>query len=189
MYTQKNQNMKYWFVVFLMSISTSSFGEESTKSSLWSDIQGSLSQTWQSKNYELFIPVNTWHNRSFYSDEKIASYNEEPWGLGISKYRVDEVGNRHSLYAMAFLDSHSKVEPIVGYGYQKIWKVVNDIRIGLGYTVGLTLRAESSYVLPIPVVAPILSIGYKSLGVQSTYIFGGEGNGNVLFTWLSWQFD
>ena len=72
---------------------------------------------------------------------------------------------------------------------KKIWKAVNDIRIGLGYTVGVTLRAESSYVLPIPVVAPILSIGYKSLGVQSTYIFGGDGNGNVLFTWLTWQFD
>ena len=98
MYKEKNQNMKYWFVVFLMSISTSSFGEESKKSSLWSDIQGSLSQTWQSKNYELFIPVNTWHNRSFYSTEKIASYNEEPWGLGMSKYRVDEAGNRHSLF-------------------------------------------------------------------------------------------
>jgi palmitoyl transferase len=189
MYIQKNQNMKYWFIAFLLSISTSSFGEESTKSSLWSDIQGSLSQTWQSKNYELFIPVNTWHNRNYYTDKEIESYNEQPWGLGISKYRVDMAGNRHSLYVMAFLDSNNKVEPIVGYGYQKIWKAANDIRIGLGYTVGLTLRAESSYVLPIPILAPILSVGYKGLGMQSTYIFGGEAGGNVLFTWLSWQFD
>ena len=46
------------------------------------------------------------------------------------------------------------------------------------------MRNNSNYLLPTPVVAPLLSIGYKDLAVQSTYIIGGEGNGNVLFTWL-----
>jgi palmitoyl transferase len=37
------------------------------------------------------------------------------------------------------------------------------------------------------VIAPLLSIEYKQLALQSTYIFGGNGNGNILFTWLRWQ--
>ncbi len=48
----------------------------------------------------------------------------------------------------------------------------------------IPMRNNSNYLLPTPVVAPLLSIGYKDLAVQSTYIIGGEGNGNVLFTWL-----
>ena len=123
-------------------VSTTSFAENST---ILSDMQDSLSQTWQSKDYELYIPVNTWHNRSYYTDEKIASYNEQPWGLGTGKYRLDAEGDWHSIYAVAFLDSHSKIEPIVGYGFQKIWRPNDVIRLGLGYTVGVTLREDSNY--------------------------------------------
>jgi|APCry1669188970_1035186.scaffolds.fasta_scaffold96902_1 lipid IVA palmitoyltransferase len=172
-----------------MVVSATSYAEEPTKSGVWSDVQDSLSQTWQSKDYELYIPVNTWHNRSYYSAEKIASFNEQPWGLGLGKYRLDAEGDWHGIYAMAFLDSHSKIEPIVGFGFQKIWSPTDLIHLGLGYTAGVTLRNNSNYLLPIPVVAPLLSIGYKDLAVQSTYIIGGEGNGNVLFTWLRWRLE
>ena len=181
--------MKHWLAVLVMVVSCSSFADESTKSGILSEVQDSLSQTWQSKEYELYIPVNTWHNRSYYSAEKIASFNEQPWGLGLGKYRLDADGDWHSIYAMAFLDSHSKVEPILGFGFQKIWRPTDEIRLGLGYTAGVTLRNDSNYLLPIPVVAPLLSIGYKDLAVQSTYIIGGEGNGNVLFTWLRWRLE
>ena len=178
--------MKHWFAIIALIASTTSFAEDST---ILSDVQDSLSQTWQSKDYELYIPVNTWHNRSYYTDEKIASYNEQPWGLGAGKYRLDADDDWHSLYAMAFLDSHSKIEPIVGYGFQKIWRPTDTIRLGLGYTVGITLREDSNYVLPLPVIAPLFSIGYKDLSVQSTYILGGEGHGNILFTWLRWRLE
>ena len=175
--------MKHWFAIIA---STTTYAENSN---ILSDVQDSLSQTWQSNDYELYIPVNTWHNRSYYTDEKIASYNEQPWGLGAGKYRLDADDDWHSLYAMAFLDSHSKIEPIVGYGFQKIWRPTDTIRLGLGYTVGITLREDSNYVLPLPVIAPLFSIGYKDLSVQSTYILGGEGHGNILFTWLRWRLE
>ena len=47
------------------------------------------------------------------------SFSERPWGLGAGKYRYDEDGDWHGLYAMAFLDSHSDVAPIFGYCFQK----------------------------------------------------------------------
>lgn len=165
---------------------TAAFAEEPASESTWSYIKDTFSQTWDAKDYELYVPVSTWHNRSYYSSEKIDQYNEHPWGLGIGKYRYDNDGDWHGIYAMAFSDSHKDMEPVVGYGFQKMWRPGQNFRLGAGYTVGFTMRKDMDY-LPIPIAAPIASIEYKQLAVQSAYIFGGEGNGNILFTWLRWQ--
>ena len=162
------------------------FADEAFETSFLSHVEDTVSQTWQSPNIELYIPINTWHNRQYYSAEKIDSFNEQPWGLGVGKYRYDEEGDWHAIYAMAFLDSHSDIEPIAGYGFQKVWRANQDIRLGIGYTVGVTVRANSDYI-PIPVLAPLFSIKYKQVALQSTYILGGNGYGNVLFTWLRWE--
>ncbi len=176
--------LAYWLTALLLS--PTAFADESSNGSTWSYIQDTLPQTWNAKDYELFIPVNVWHNRSYYSSEKIDSYNENPWGLGLGKYRFDNDGDWHSLYTMAFSDSHKDIEPVAGYAFQKMWRPADDFRIGAGYTIGFTMRRDFNY-LPIPVAAPLASIEYKQLALQSTYIFGGEGNGNILFTWLRWQ--
>ncbi len=179
--------MKRWLIaLFILMTSTTVFAEEPAELGLWSRVQDSLSQTWASTNYELYIPVNTWHNRNFYSSEKIDSYNERPWGLGLGKYRFDEDGDWHALYVMAFQDSHDDLEPIAGYGFQKTWRPADVFRLGVGYTVGVTMRQKQDYV-PIPVIAPLFSVEYKQMAVQSTYILGSHGHGNILFTWLRWQ--
>jgi palmitoyl transferase len=155
---------------------------------MWSDIKSTLSDTWDANSYEFYLPINTWHNRNYYSQEKINGYNEQPWGLGVGKYRYDEDGDWHGIYGMAFTDSHSKVQPVAGYVFQKMWHPSNNIRLGAGYTLGLTLREDFNY-MPLPVIAPVASVEYKQLALQSTYIFGGKGNGNILFTWIKWQID
>ncbi len=160
--------------------------EDGLISQTWLAVKTELTDTWQSPNSELYIPINTWHNRHYYSVEKINSFNERPWGLGLGKYRYDEDGDWHGLYAMAFLDSHSDIEPIAGYGFQKVWRASDNVRLGIGYTAGVTLRASTDYI-PIPVLAPLLSIKYKQVALQSTYILGGNGYGNILFSWLRWE--
>lgn len=174
------------FALALLLQANSVLAAEPAKSPVLSTVQNTLSQTWRSRNYELYIPANTWHNRNYYSAEKIDSYNEQPWGLGVGKYRFDDDGDWNALYVMAFADSHNKIEPIVGYGFQKMWRPTDNFRLGAGYTVGVTIRDEMHYV-PIPVIAPLVSVEYKQLSLQSTYIPGGNGNGNILFTWLRWQ--
>ena len=159
----------------------------STASSWWDGLRDTARTTWRSEQYELYVPLHTWHNRSAYTREKIDSYNENPWGLGAGKYRFDDNGNWHAWYAMVFADSHHKMEPIAGYGYQKIWRPGGDWRLGLGFTAGVTARQDYSYA-PIPVILPLVSIEYGRVALQSTYVPGGKGNGNVLFTWLRWQF-
>jgi lipid IVA palmitoyltransferase len=186
--------LKYTIILFAAILHANiAFADNAENSSIWSSIEdglsnikGSLTQTWNAPDDELYIPVNTWHNRSFYSAEKVDSYNEQPWGLGIGKYRYDSDGDWNAFYGMAFLDSHNEIEPLVGYGFEKMWRPTDNVRLGAGYTVGLTMRQDMHYI-PIPIILPIASIEYKKIAVQTTYVPGGNGNGNILFTWLRWQ--
>lgn len=107
--------------------------------------------------------------------EKIHQYNDNAWGLGAEKYRFDHEADWHSLYVMAFADSRKDMEPIAGYAFQKMWRPSDNTRVGAGYSVGVMLREDFNYV-PLAAIAPITSVEYKQLALQSTYIF-----------WLSWQ--
>ncbi|MFL4555983.1 lipid IV(A) palmitoyltransferase PagP [Yersinia kristensenii] len=170
-----------------------SFDQQSIASvdgdNLWQRLMRNISLAWDSPDQELYIPLNTWHNRWTYDDDKIESYNERPWGIGYGKYRYDENNNWHAVYAMAFMDSHNKVEPIIGYGYQKMWipGEMDGWRFGVGFTASVTARHEYYYI-PIPLPLPLLSIEYNKFALQTTYIPGTYNNGNVLFTWMRWQF-
>lgn len=156
--------------------------------SLWAKMKNNLTTTWHSSNYDLYLPVNTWHNRWFYNKEKIDKYNERPWGIGFGVSRYDSDGDWHSIYAMEFQDSHNMFEPIFGYGYQKVWRPSDsgNWRLALGFTAAVTMRQEYNYI-PLPLVLPMFSIEYKKIALQSAYIPGTRNNGNVLFTWIRWQ--
>ncbi len=147
-----------------------------------------LGEIWRSPGYDLYLPVYTWHNRAMYDQRHIRRYNENPWGLGLGKSVLDEDGDWHALYAMGFMDSYSKFELIAGYGFLKNWRPWgrDGVRLGVGYTAGITAREQYSYI-PLPLVLPMAGVGYKNLDLQAVYIPGTYNNGNVLFIWLRWQ--
>jgi lipid IVA palmitoyltransferase len=183
---QTNKKIYKFAFSFIFLTPALVFADDGIIDSTWLSIKNELSETWASPNAELYIPINTWHNRNYYTSDEIDDFNERPWGLGAGKYRYDEDGDWHGIYAFAFLDSQSDVEPIAGYGFQKIWRTSENVRFGFGYTAGVTLRKDSDYI-PIPVLAPLFSVKYKQVALQSTYILGGNGYGNVLFSWLRWE--
>lgn len=149
-------------------------------------------QTWASKEYDLYAPLYTWHNRLMYDKSKTKKYNETPWGLGFGKSLIDEDGDFHALFLMGFADSHNQFEPYGGYafiknhyfGQSKSWSV------GTGFVLGLTARHEYDYVpLPLPLPLPLVGVQYKKIALQAAYIPGWRNNGNVLFTWLKHRFE
>lgn len=147
-------------------------------------------QTWESKEYDLYLPVYIWHNRLMYDSSQIKKYNEIPWGGGFGRSFLDEDGDSHSLYLMSFMDSNNYVQPIGGYAYIKNWYLdeQKDWSVGLGYTLSLTARHEYNYI-PLPLPLPLFSVQYKQFAIQGTYIPSHYNDGNVLFTWLRWHFD
>jgi len=147
-----------------------------------------LDQIWTEGNTDLYVSGYAWHNRSMYSASKIRSFNELAWGGGLGKSIYDEDGDWQGLYAMAFLDSHRKVEPIAGYGFLKIGNVGQNFKLGAGYTVFMTARHDIMSYVPFPGILPLVGAGYKDAMLYATYIPGGRGNGNVLFMFGRWQF-
>ncbi|ADP11911.1 palmitoyl transferase [Erwinia sp. Ejp617] len=149
----------------------------------------SFSQKWnEPQTFDPYIPSIIWHNRWTYDADKIDKYNERPWGAGGGVSHFDKKGNWNGIYLMAFKDSFNKWELISGYGWEKTWRPLSDpdFHLGLGYTAGVTMRDNWSYI-PIPVLLPLASIGYEYVSFQMTYIPGTYNNGNVYFAWLRWQ--
>ena len=151
---------------------------------------GSIEKTWRCKSHlDVYVPLNIWHNRLFYDQEKIDGYNEQPWGGGLGVSRLDDDGDLHALYFMAFKDSNYKLQTIMGYAYQKNWYFGenDDWHYGVGFTTALTQREEYSYI-PLPLPLPLAGFGYKNFSLQAAYVPGIQNNGNVLFTWARMSF-
>ena len=153
--------------------------EPGVTSAAFETLKKRIIQAWE---YDIYVPAYTWYNRLAYDSSHIRRYNETPWGGGIGRSLYDEDGDSHSLYLMAFMDSHDYVQGIGGYAYIKNWHPdeSRDRAFGVGYTLSLTGRYEHNY---IPMPLPIVSARYKQLAVQAAYIPGVRNNGNVLFTW------
>jgi len=147
-----------------------------------------LETTWNEGKPELYLPLHTYHLRSAYSREQIDSFNEKPWGLGIGKGAYDETGDWHGLFVVEFQDSHFKPEYMAGYGYKTFWRMAGELKFGLGYNAFITSRSDIGHYTPIPLVLPIASLEYSKFSLDSTYVPGRKGNGNILFFWGKMRF-
>ena len=140
-----------------------------------------IHQIWNEGDNDVYLSGYAWHNRYTYSPEKIRSYNEAAWGGGLGKGLFDEKGNWQGLFAVAFLDSHTKLEPTAGYAYLKVANLNKDLKAGLGYSLLITARSDINNYIPFPGVLPWASLFYKKAAIAATYIPGTSTNGNVLY--------
>lgn len=150
-----------------------------------------LKQIWYEGNNDLYLTGYAWHNRYLYSKERLAigHYNENAWGGGFGRGWYDEDGDWQSLYAIVFLDSHTNVEPWAGYAFLKTKRFRNDVRLGGGFTVALTMRPDILNGYPFPAATPLVSVGYKRLALFAAYVPGHENIGNILFMFARWSFE
>ena len=89
---------------------------------------------------------------------------------------------------MGFQDSHFKPEWLVGYAWKTYWRLGGEIKGGLGFTVGVTTRADYSHYMPVPLIFPVGSIESGRWSLDGAYVPGGKGNGNVMFFTNKWRF-
>jgi LPS-assembly protein len=150
---------------------------------LWSPIANAFDKG----DWEFYLPSRTHHLRSYYTAEKIATYQETPYGFGLGTGFYNEHGNWEGVYAMAFQDSHFKPMYMAGYGWKAMWRPAEDVRLGLGYTAALMSRTDIIGYVPFPIVLPMASVAYKSFSLEGTYVPGGKGFGNIFFIWAKWE--
>ena len=176
--------------------------EEGFWESAWHTLRDPAPETWYQgiwKNWAdsfkdggttVMLPISTYHLRSAYPPEKIDTYTEWPLGFGLGRTRYDQYGNSREVFAFGFQDSHGKPQYQVGYLWLKNWRPIEstqDFRLGLGYTLFLMAREDTNY-YPVPGILPVASAGFKGFVLQTTYVPGGQGYGNVIFTWAQYTF-
>jgi palmitoyl transferase len=144
--------------------------------------------TWDEGQPEIYLPLHTYHLRFAYSRQKIDSYDETALGLGFGRGVYDDKGDWRGLYVMGFQDSHFKPQYIAGYGYKTYWRLSGELRFGAGFTAFLTTRADLGHYVPVPGVLPLVSLEYRKFSLDSAYVPGGRGFGNVLFFWGKMRF-
>jgi len=156
----------------------------------WFDaVNNELRETWQLGTAEYYATFHTTHMPWAYTEAQNKEYQNWPPGFGVGRGHFDRRGNWHGLYAMGFQDSHFKPEWAVGYGWQTYWQTGFGLKLGLGYTAGLTTRTDIGHYTPVPYVLPMVSLARDKLSLESVYVPGGGGHGNVMLFMVKWHAD
>lgn len=135
---------------------------------------------------DLFLSGYAWHNRFTYTREQINTFNELSLGYGMGRGLFDNHGNWHGLSAIAFLDSHKNLEPVLGYTFLKMAHFENESGLGIGYSIVATTRPDLYHGRPFPGLLPWVSASHRHASLMATYIPGAKGTGNVMFILGKW---
>lgn len=155
--------------------------ESDTKASFKSAAAAELARIWHEGDTDVYLPLHTHHLRSAYSPGMVASFNETPYGLGYGRSFKDVQGGWHGLYAMAFKDSHSKVQPVVGYARLYPLGRVGEASFNVGYAAFITARHDVGRYLPLPGAFPLMSVEVGRLSLMTAFTPGGRNKGNLFF--------
>lgn len=156
----------------------------------WTDrAWNEVGDSWRLGTAEYYATFRTVHLPWAYTEAQNKQYQNWPPGFGIGRGHYDPRGNWHGLYAMGFQDSHFKPEWAVGYGWQTYWQAGSGVKLGLGYTAGLTTREDIAHYTPIPYVLPMVSVAMNKFSIESIYVPGGGGHGNVMLFMAKWHTD
>jgi hypothetical protein len=138
---------------------------------------------------ELYVPFETYHMPYAYSSALRRTYNDFPAGGGLGLGRYSANGTWRGAFALQFSDSHRKPQYNGGLAWIPTWHPFSDkLRLGAGLTALIIARSDIRRYTPFPVVLPLGSIGLWNVDVQSTFIPGFKGDGNVLFSWVKLSF-
>lgn len=186
--------MKKFLIVFLCSLfSITTYSQPSCAKlpTLLKKACQRLKQVWNEGDNEAYLTLYAWHNRYTYTraNRLNKSYNEQAWGGGFGKGLYDEKGDWHGLYAFAFLDSHKNIQPVTGYAFLKTAHLNDHTRVGIGYSLLLTMRPDIFNGYPFPGAAPWVGFSYRQATIAAVYIPGKTNIGNVLFVYAKWTFD
>jgi lipid IVA palmitoyltransferase len=140
--------------------------------------------TWKEGKQEIILSGFAWHLPFTWTAERRAELNQNAWGGGYARTVEEPNGNTHSVFGLAFLDSHKNVECQVGYGWSAFWGPRDGLQPGLGYTAMIVQRPDIWNGIPFPAILPLVSLRYGNATLISTYIptiGGGVNHGSVLY--------
>jgi lipid IVA palmitoyltransferase len=129
---------------------------------------------------DYYVSGYTWHAPWAYSYERRHyELNDLAWGGGFGRTAVAADGNAHSLYALAFQDSHFKPQYMAGYLWTTYWPLADRLQGGLGYSVFLFSRSDLGNHWPVPGIVPAATLRWNKAELIGVYVPGLAHAGNV----------
>ena len=109
---------------------------------------------------------------------------------GFGRKIFDEDVDRHSVYLMAFADSHHAPQLNLGYAWQRYWRMTRNLGFGGGYLAFLFSREDVANHFPMPAALPCVSIQYRGLEIIGLFVprISRDIKGDVLFVYLRLPF-
>lgn len=139
-------------------------------------------QLWAEGDNILFLSGKYWHLAYGFPEESRKHYNNDAWGLGFGRRVYDENQNETMFWAMVSEDSHRAPLPMVGASWLARWKIMGDVYVGAGYSIAVIAHKTMTNYIPVPVAAPIVSVGGERNSVYVTFI------NNILYAFAGFQF-
>jgi lipid IVA palmitoyltransferase len=138
--------------------------------------------------WEAYATGYTWHAPWAYDADKRGQLNDAGLGGGLGRSVVDANGDTHSLYGLAFRDSHYKTQYTAGYAWMTYWPAAKNVDIGLGYTVFLFARSDIAHYAPLPLAGLLASVRRGDVELMGTVIPGiAHDSGNIAFFFVRWS--
>jgi lipid IVA palmitoyltransferase len=141
---------------------------------------------WREGEWDVYLSGYTWHLPYAYTTEERKEENAFTYGLGLGKTLTDERDNQRSLYALIIEDSNYKTQFSLGYTWMARWRTIDDLKLGLGYSVFLFAREDFNNYVPQPGIAPLLSFGTDKVSVWATFV---PGEASILYFFGRVSFD
>ena len=121
-----------------------------------------LVDTWKKGKNEIILSGYSWHTPWTWTAERRAEERAWAWGGGYGRTVEEPNGNTHTVFGLAFLDSHSNIEWQIGYGWSTFWGPRDGVQPGLGYTAMIVQRPDIANGIPFPAVLPISTASLRS---------------------------
>jgi palmitoyl transferase len=136
--------------------------------------------------WDLYFTGYAWHLPFGYSRDTRSHLNETTWGGGFGRTVIDEDGDRHSIYLMAFSDSHRAPQLNFGYAWQRYWTPTRKMSFGFGYLLFVFSREDVANHLPIPAILPCTSVRIGAVELIGLFVpkVSEEIKGDVLFVYM-----
>jgi lipid IVA palmitoyltransferase len=153
---------------------------------IFSQKLNSISTAVRGGEWEVYFTGHAWHLPYGYAETTRARLNETNWGGGIGRTFNDDDGDRHSVYFMAFADSHRAPQFNLGYGWQRYWNAARGVSLGGGYLAFLFSREDVANHLPVPALLPCASIRLRNLELIGLFVpkISRDIKGDVVFLYL-----
>jgi palmitoyl transferase len=148
--------------------------------------------TYKRGDSEVLVSGFSWHLPSTWSSERRAELNQNAWGAGYGRFVEAPNGNTHSVFVLAFLDSHENIEFNLGYSWMTYWGRRDNVQAGLGYTAMIIQRPDVADGVPVPIALPLASVRYQKAELLTTFIpnvGGGVNHGAVLYFFGRYRLD